>query len=59
MQKTSLKLEVTNVNTNKTIVYTSISAAARELGIRQPAISLYLKENRTKPFKGVYFFKLI
>ena len=59
IQKTSKKLEVTNVNTHRTIVYCSISAAARELGIRQPVISLYMKENRSKPFKGIYPFDAI
>lgn len=28
------------------------------LETRQPSISLYLKENRTKPFKGLYLFKV-
>lgn len=53
-QKTSKKLEVINVNTNESTIYTSIGAAARELNLRQPAISLYLKQNRSKPFKGLY-----
>ena len=26
---------------------------------RQASISLYLKENRTNPFKGMYLFKLV
>lgn len=58
-QKTSKKLEVINVNTNESTIYTSIGAAARELNLRQPAISLYLKQNRSKPFKGLYWFKLV
>nr|YP_010727756.1 homing endonuclease [Leptographium wingfieldii]WDZ67393.1 homing endonuclease [Leptographium wingfieldii] len=59
VQKTSLSIEVTNVETKEVIIYPSIGAAARALGYRQPSISLYLKENRTKPFKGLYLFKLI
>ena len=59
IQKTSMKVEVTNVETKEVIVYSSISAASRALGYRQPSISLYLKENRTNPFKGKYFFKLV
>lgn len=60
VQKTSMKVEVTNVDTKEVTIYTSISTAARELGFRQASISLYLKENRTKPFKGKYLFiKLI
>lgn len=59
VQKTSVKVEVTNVETKEVTIYSSISAAARALGYRQPSISLYLKENRINPFKGKYLFKLI
>lgn len=59
VQKTSKKVEVTNVETKEVTTYPSIGAAARALGYRQPSISLYLKENRTNPFKGVYLFKLV
>lgn len=59
VQKTSIKVEVTNVDTQEVTVYSSIGVAARALGYRQPSISLYLKENRTKPFKGKYLFKLV
>ena len=59
VQKTSMKVEVTNVDTKEITIYSSISAAARVLGFRQPSISLYIKENRTKPFKGKYLFKLV
>jgi hypothetical protein len=59
VQKTSMKVEVTNVETKEVTMYPSIGAAARALGYRQPSISLYLKENRTNPFKGKYLFKLV
>jgi|ERR1044071_3180291 hypothetical protein len=59
VQKTSLKVKVTNVQTNEVTIYPSISAAARALGYHQASISLYLKENRTNPFKGIYLFKLV
>jgi NUMOD1 domain-containing protein len=59
VQKTSRKIEVTNINTKEVTIYTSIGAAARALGYRQPSVSLYLKENRTNPFKGLYLFKLV
>jgi len=39
--------------------YPSVSSAARSLGLKQPSVSLYLKENRQKPFKGKYYLKLI
>ena len=59
VQKSSMKVEVTNVDTKEVTIYPSITAAAKALGYRQPSISLYLKENRTKPFKGIYLFKLV
>lgn len=61
IQKTSIKVEVTNVDTKEVTIYSSISAAARALGYRQPSISAtpYIKENRTKPFKGIYLFNLV
>jgi hypothetical protein len=59
VQKKSLKIEVTNIKTKEITIYPSIGAAARCLGYRQPSISLYLKENRTNPFKGIYLFRLV
>jgi len=53
------KVEVTNVETKEVTIYPSIGVAARALLLHQASISLYLKENRTKPFKGKYFFKLV
>lgn len=59
IQKTSKRIEVTNINTKEVTIYSSIGAAARALGYRQASISLYIKENRIKPFKGIYLFKLV
>jgi hypothetical protein len=59
IQKTSKKIEVTNVQINKITIYPSIGAAARALGYHQASISLYLKQNRIKPFKGLYLFKYV
>lgn len=59
VQKTSKRVEVTNVITNEVTVYPTIGATARALGYRQPSISLYLKENRANPFKGVHKFKIV
>jgi hypothetical protein len=58
-QSSALRLEVLDVETNIKTIYCWLTKAAKELGIRQPSISLYLKDKRTKPFKGKYFFKLI
>lgn len=59
VQKTSIRVEVTDIDTKEVITYPSIGSAAKALGYRQPSISLYLKENRTKPFKGKHLFKLV
>lgn len=59
IQKTSKKIEVINVNTKEVTIYTSIGGAPRALSYRQASISLYIKENRIKPFKGIYLFKLV
>lgn len=59
VQKTSIKMEVTDIETKEVRIYSSISSAARALGFRQASLSLYLKENRVKPFKGKYLFKLV
>lgn len=56
---TSKKVEVTNVDTKEVTIYSSIGAAARALGFRQASISLYLKENRTNPYKGTHYFELV
>jgi hypothetical protein len=58
-QITSKSLKVVNINTNEITVYPSITLAAKVLGLRQASISLYLKDNRTKPFKGLYLFELV
>jgi hypothetical protein len=59
LQKTSMKIEVTNIDTKEITIYSSIGSAARVLGYHQASISLYIKENRIKPFKGKYLFKLV
>ena len=57
-QNTSQRLEVRDLHTNVVTVYDSIGTAARDLKIKQPSISLYIKDKRVKPFKGRYIFKL-
>ena len=53
------KIEVTDVISNETTLFTSIGGAARALSVRQSSISVYLKNKRSKPFKGKYLIKLI
>ena len=57
LNRTAIKLEVTNLDTNETTKYLSIGDAARALLVRQPSLSIYLKSNRNKPFKGKYIIK--
>lgn len=52
-------IEVTNVQTNEVINYSSISSAGEALGISQSSISVYLSRKRTTPFRGIYLFKLV
>ena len=59
VQKTSKKVEVTNIDTKEVTIYPSITAVAKKLGYFQASISLYIKENRVKPFKGKYLFKIV
>lgn len=59
VQKTYKKIEVTNLETKNITIYPSIGTATRALGYRQASLSLYLKEKRSKPFKGKYLFKLV
>ena len=59
IQNSSKTIEVTDITNNNKTTYPSISSAAKNLGIRQPSISLYLKDKRSKPFRGKYLFKII
>lgn len=59
LQPTSKKIEVTDVTTNISTIYPSMTSASKSIGIRQPCISLYLKDKRTKPYKGKLIFKLV
>lgn len=52
-------IEVTNVQTNEVINYSSISSGGEALGISQSSISVYLSRKRTTPFRGIYLFKLV
>jgi hypothetical protein len=47
-------IEVTDLETGNTKIYTSIRQASRELGLYSAAISKYLKSNPQHPFKGRY-----
>nr|YP_009945078.1 GIY-YIG endonuclease [Monilinia laxa]QOE17442.1 GIY-YIG endonuclease [Monilinia laxa]QYB19867.1 GIY-YIG endonuclease [Monilinia laxa]QYB19952.1 GIY-YIG endonuclease [Monilinia laxa]QYB20033.1 GIY-YIG endonuclease [Monilinia laxa]QYB20129.1 GIY-YIG endonuclease [Monilinia laxa] len=47
-------IEVTNIQTNEVINYSSISSAGEALGIPQSSISVYLSRKRTTPFRGIY-----
>lgn len=52
-------IEVTNIQANEVINYSSISSAGEALGIPQSSIYVYLSRKRTTPFRGIYLFKLV
>jgi hypothetical protein len=51
-----IKVEVTDLETNTTIIYNSMTAAAIALNIRVNAISKYFSQNQIKPYRGRYVF---
>jgi hypothetical protein len=53
----SQAIEVTDVKTNQTTTYDSISEAAIVLNIKGSTISKYFIRNQVKPYKGQYIFK--
>lgn len=53
------KIEVTNVTTNQTTIYESLSAAALAIDLHTANISTFLSRNQQKPFKGIYIFKKV
>ncbi len=56
-QPNSIKIEVTDLETNTKTIFNSISAAAKALNILQQTISVYFKRNQQKPIKGRYVFQ--
>ena len=57
--KLSQKIKVTDLQTNITTTYDSISEASKVLNILQSSISGYFIRNQTKPYKKRYIFKLV
>jgi group I intron endonuclease len=57
--RSSQEIEVFDQENNQTTTYDSICEAARALNIKQSIISMYLKNNQVKPYKGQYTFKKI
>jgi group I intron endonuclease len=57
--KPSQAIEVTNVQTNTKTSYNSFSEAAKALNIQQSTISMFLKNNKKKPYKNSYIFTKI
>jgi hypothetical protein len=52
----SVKIEVTDLQTGISTSYISMREAARALNILQSSISQYFKNNQKKPVKGRYIF---
>nr|AVD96795.1 NADH dehydrogenase subunit 5 [Ophiostoma novo-ulmi subsp. novo-ulmi] len=59
VRSNSKAIEVTDLELNSTIVYSSITEAANALGINKGSISMYLKGNSTSPYKKRYIIKRI
>ena len=57
--KTTKKIEVTDLDTNEINTYPSISLAGKALGISQGSLSLYIAKKRSSPFRKKYIFKLV
>lgn len=53
----SVNIEVTDLDLKTISNYTSIHAAARDLGIGHNTISNFFKRNQTRPYKGRYVFR--
>ena len=54
-----IKVEVTDIENNTTVVYHSIGEAARTLNVYSSAIHYNLNSVNRKPFKGRYLLKII
>jgi len=52
-------VEVTNIQTNEVINYSSLSLAGEALGISPASISTYFNRKRTTPYRGIYLFKKV
>lgn len=59
ISKTAICIEVVNVQTNETTVYSSITLAGEALGISQRSISSYFSQNQTSLYKNKYIFKKV
>lgn len=52
-----IKVKITNIMTNKNIIYNSIAQTSSEIGLSETQIRRYLNNN--KLWKGIYKFKKI
>nr|QID02852.1 GIY-YIG endonuclease [Orbilia oligospora] len=55
--KPAQKIEVFDIENNITTIYDSMHEAARETNIKYSVISMFIKNNQKKPYKGRYSFK--
>ena len=58
-QSRSIKVEVTDLETNSSTIYPAIKAAARILGIDKRYIEHYIYLNQSEPVFGKYTFKFV
>jgi len=59
VNKKSIKIEVTDIDTNEVNIYPSFTLAAEAVGVPRASLSGYLAKNRTNPYRKKYIFKLV
>jgi len=59
VKRYSKSIEVTDIITKEVTIYSSISLAAKALGISAASISTYFNRKRNTPYKKKYLFRLI
>ena len=59
VSRKSIKIEVTNIDTNEITTYPSLTLAAEALNIPRNSLSVYFSRKRTNLYKKKYYFKLI
>ena len=59
VNKKSIQIEVTNIDTNEVTIYPSFTLAAEALDIPRASLSGYLAKKRTNAYRNKYYFKLV
>ena len=59
VNRKSVKIEVTDIDTNEVKIYPSLSLAAEALNVPRSSLSGYFAKKRTNPYKNKYNLKLV